>query len=169
MAVLPDGQYFGSQCKRGHVGRRYRKTHNCVDCDNERHGRLRAASPDVVRDRHRRSYEKNREKILDWKAKYWRENREQWRAYCRNRRARIAGAEGRHTDKEIDEIRALQRDKCGYCHTPLRRGGHVDHINPIAAGGSNDRRNLQLLCEPCNKAKGSMPPEVFATRIGRLV
>jgi 5-methylcytosine-specific restriction endonuclease McrA len=30
-----------------------------------------------------------------------------------------------------------------------------DHIIPLAAGGSNTERNIQLLCEPCNRKKGA--------------
>ena len=30
-----------------------------------------------------------------------------------------------------------------------------DHIMPISQGGANTVRNIQLLCEPCNRAKGS--------------
>lgn len=32
---------------------------------------------------------------------------------------------------------------------------HVDHINPVAGGGSNDILNLITSCEPCNLGKGA--------------
>lgn len=34
---------------------------------------------------------------------------------------------------------------------------HVDHINPVAGGGSNDIMNLITSCEPCNLGKGARP------------
>jgi 5-methylcytosine-specific restriction enzyme A len=40
----------------------------------------------------------------------------------------------------------------------------VDHINPVAFGGSDDMSNLQTLCRPCNRAKG---PRAYAASRGR--
>jgi 5-methylcytosine-specific restriction endonuclease McrA len=58
----------------------------------------------------------------------------------------------------IDESVRLfvwQRDR-GQC---VRCGSHerleFDHIIPFVAGGSNTERNIQLLCETCNRSKGS--------------
>ena len=48
-----------------------------------------------------------------------------------------------------------QRWKCNHCGKDIRDENHVDHILPLAKGGSNDMDNLQLLCPPCNLRKGS--------------
>jgi hypothetical protein len=47
-----------------------------------------------------------------------------------------------------------QRDggKCIRCGGAERL--EYDHIIPLAKGGSNTERNIQLLCEPCNRSKG---------------
>ena len=31
----------------------------------------------------------------------------------------------------------------------------MDHILPVAKGGTNDDDNAQLLCAPCNQSKGA--------------
>lgn len=31
----------------------------------------------------------------------------------------------------------------------------LDHIQPRSWGGSDDLENLQIMCQPCNHAKGS--------------
>lgn len=46
---------------------------------------------------------------------------------------------------------------CATCAARItdRPSAHVDHITPLARGGSNDRDNLQVLCARCNLTKGA--------------
>jgi 5-methylcytosine-specific restriction protein A len=39
---------------------------------------------------------------------------------------------------------------CRHCSRP---GLDVDHIIPLASGGTNDRNNLQVLCHSCHSSK----------------
>jgi 5-methylcytosine-specific restriction endonuclease McrA len=43
--------------------------------------------------------------------------------------------------------------RCGA--TPPHAVLHVDHITPLARGGTNGKDNLQVLCRECNIGKGS--------------
>jgi len=56
-----------------------------------------------------------------------------------------------------DSVRLFvwQRDQgcCVKCGSQERL--EFDHIIPIVAGGSNTDRNIQLLCESCNRSKGA--------------
>lgn len=63
----------------------------------------------------------------------------------------------------MQELFAKQKKKCMYCgkdkHEP--NDLHLDHMTPIALGGSNDISNLQLLCGSCNSRKGTMTDDEF--------
>jgi len=42
---------------------------------------------------------------------------------------------------------------CGNCDGPF----HIDHIHPVAKGGTNDPKNLTIACVHCNISKGAKP------------
>ncbi len=83
-------------------------------------------------------------------------------------RARKRGAEGSYKAEDISRLLTLQRGRCAVCAASLKAGYHIDHVQPLALGGSNDRTNLQLLCPPCNLSKGPKDPLVFANARGKL-
>jgi len=60
-------------------------------------------------------------------------------------------------DKIPDNVRLFvwQRDegKCVKCGSQERL--EFDHVIPVAKGGSNTDRNIQLLCEICNRTKAA--------------
>lgn len=40
----------------------------------------------------------------------------------------------------------------------------LDHVDPLDAGGNpHDRRNYDVLCGPCNRAKSNTPADAFPT------
>jgi 5-methylcytosine-specific restriction endonuclease McrA len=74
---------------------------------------------------------------------------------------------GRRTRRARDPIRAqmrfrvLQRDgfRCRYCGRSGSAPGvvlHVDHVVPLAAGGTSTEDNLLTACEECNLGKSTM-------------
>ena len=71
----------------------------------------------------------------------------------------------------VRRTREAARNRCGYCLAPQRIiGGHleIDHIYPVAKGGSDDEENLWLACSLCNEHK-SAKTEAVDPDTGQLV
>lgn len=96
-------------------------------------------------------------------------NKDHAKSLARNRKARMRRADGSHTGRDIREIFILQRGLCAYCRTSLEGKKHVDHIVPLILGGTNHRKNLQLLCPTCNLSKGPKDPLCFSRELGLLL
>ena len=61
--------------------------------------------------------------------------------------------------------------RCGYCRTSAKITGQpltIEHIIPVARGGSSDEENLWLSCRRCNQYKG-VQIEASDPRTGELV
>lgn len=111
----------------------------------------------------------NKDKIKISVMVWQKANPDKCRAFARNRRARILCAEGAHSAADTNRIRLAQRNRCAYCRESLGRRGHLDHIKPLARGGSNWPSNLQWLCVACNLSKSAKDPIDFAHTIELLV
>ena len=150
----------------------------------ERKRRFRQANPDLITARRKEYVEAKRPQIRVRLQKYWLENkhrlldgRKAYRnanrlklsAHAHARRARVRNAPGSHTGEQLVNLHKLQRGRCAVCGDNLKKGRHVDHIVPLAKGGSNDITNIQLLCPPCNLSKNAKDPLEFARQRGMLL
>jgi 5-methylcytosine-specific restriction endonuclease McrA len=119
--------------------------------------RWRDEHPERARESDRKKRAKQPEKIL---------------TRNRNRKARIRALPGQHTASEVAQLFIIQRGNCAGCQVALVKSGkgkyHVDHVVPLARGGSNGPENLQLLCKKCNLKKAAMDPYEWANLHGLL-
>ncbi|MBL8983224.1 MAG: HNH endonuclease, partial [Gemmatimonadetes bacterium] len=55
--------------------------------------------------------------------------------------------------------------RCVYCARvlPLEHAT-LDHVVPLARGGTDDPGNLVVACGPCNRLKGDLHPALFFAR-----
>ena len=84
-------------------------------------------------------------------------------------RANSKGATGSHSAVEVERLFNKQKGKCVNCLCSIVYGYHVDHIQALSRGGSNDISNIQLLCPPCNIRKQAKDPFKWALENGRLL
>lgn len=86
-----------------------------------------------------------------------------------NRRARKKNAQGNLSRGLVDRLHLLQQGKCACCKQPLGSSFHLDHIMPLALGGSNTDDNIQLLRQRCNNQKHAKHPIDFMQSRGFLL
>jgi 5-methylcytosine-specific restriction endonuclease McrA len=191
--------FTGKPCPKGHVADRFTGGGGCVECARLYNRALRSANPELAREQRRAWYAANpepyRERALAWyfankerssirsRARYaanseelkarnrawYASNPERRRELCQNKRARKLAAEGSHTAADIARIISAQKHKCALCRKSVKKKYHVDHIEPLALGGSNWPSNLQILCPSCNCSKGAKDPIDFAREMGKLL
>ncbi len=117
----------------------------------EKEREIRAANPEAARARHRKWRDKNaemeRQRSRDWAAA----NKPAMVAKQHARRARKAGNGGRFTVNQAEELKASYLGKCAYCLSAAAE--HLDHVVPIADGGTSNIENMVPACARCNLSK----------------
>lgn len=129
----------------------------------------REENADRLKEYGKQKYAKNPAPYIERAKKWDKANPLAKRIYTNRRRARLRAAEGKHTAAELKALMVKQRGKCACCREPLKHGYDVDHVVPLAKGGTNDILNIQLLCPPCNRSKGAKDPLEWAQANGRLL
>jgi len=104
----------------------------------------------------------HREEDRRAKRKWNANHPEKCAALERTRRARKRGNGGRHTAADIRAQYQRQKGRCYYCGRKVDDNYHVDHVVPLALGGSNGPENLVIACAHCNDSKGARHPMEFA-------
>lgn len=186
--------YFtGKPCTKGHVADRRTCNAHCIDCDKARYperrrsnvgamGKERSqaaylakrqewrkANPELAREARRAEYQANKDWYKKHNAKWYADNPEKAKAIANRRRSRLLSAEGSRTGDDILRIVKAQGGKCAHCRRSVGSAYHVDHVNPLALGGSNCATNLQILCPECNLSKGSKDPIEWKQQNGMLI
>lgn len=189
-------QYFtGKPCKRGHIAPRQTSNLTCMHCaaeaaaarykENPEPTKARAlaarlSDPETYRLKKRQKWAlspleertaqlRNRALARASDPMTAANDRAVKKANKANRRARMAAAEGSTSGADIAALFERQKARCADCKKSIRGGYHADHITPLARGGSNWPRNIQLLCPTCNARKGAKHPIIWAQELGRLL
>lgn len=157
--------------------KRYAENHDEINARKQRYYR---ENRERILESVHRYYRQNAERILKQKRQYREANRE-WineklRQYFRDhpeirnhhqrlRYARKKGAGGNYT---LDDIRRKYEEQggcCYWCRGPLNGTFEIDHIVPIARGGSSNSGNICCSCKPCNRRKHAKMPWEFSDRL----
>lgn len=110
-----------------------------------------------------RDPERRKKSLSKWMANRTPEDLEKRRklqhAVSNARRARLKKAKvGRVTAKDLSALLESQGYRCKLCGTDISAKKDLDHIMPIARGGSHTLEKLQYLCPPCNRRKWAHVP-----------
>lgn len=132
--------------------RQYREKHREKINTKARERRKKAL--EHYREIGRNSYERHAEERRNYSIEYYRRFPEKSVAASNRRRALKLLAEGSHTEKDWEKLKAFYSFKCLRCgkqepEIKLTR----DHVIPLTQGGSDSIDNIQPLCARCNSKK----------------
>ena len=136
----------------------------CLAAGRDYFARYREANRDRVVEHGRRYSEHHPDRVRLSRARWDARHPEGGRARVRAHRAKLRGG-GRHTAADVGLQLERQRSRCYWCGKKVGKTYHVDHVVPLALGGSNAPENLVVACPRCNFKKNAKHPMDFAGRM----
>lgn len=138
----------------------YRVKHHAEnrDAENARSRAWKAANPERVAAWRRMAYvERQMATNTEYHRDYGRRNPGKLAEIQNRRRARLLAA----FVAPVDPVAIRDRDGglCGICGSPVALADQsMDHIIPLARGGTHEPANVQLAHRRCNSSKGARVP-----------
>ena len=131
----------------------------------------RAVNPEKAKDARRRWIDGNPKKAKEAQRRWITANPEKYHAAQVRRRTRKSNAYV--ADVTATDIARMKKQSAGlcaapWCNAPLSDGYHIDHIMPLAKGGTHEPGNVQLLCAHCNMTKHAKHPDDWLKEHGEL-
>lgn len=166
-AVL-DVENFNANKKNGYGIRT-----ECKTCQHEDNKRWRENTPEYyqgwkegnkkwrennsekLKESYKKWYEENFEKRKEYIKKWNENNPEKRKAIKSRRRARTHGNGGSYTAEQLQECINFFNGCCAYTGEVLAKEYHIDHIKPLANGGTNFIHNLVPATPKANLSKGA--------------
>lgn len=140
----------------------------CNRCRNEKIKQWQGRNRDRTRAASNRWKERNPDWVKNYSAQYYADNKEEMRAkfkaymtpernsyYMRLRRDRKRGAEGICTFTQLQARIDYYAGLCWICGDPMQA---IDHVKPLAKGGTEWPSNLRPICTSCNSKKRDLWP-----------
>lgn len=81
------------------------------------------------------------------------------------RRIRISEAGGTFTRADVELQIRSQKGLCWHCGSPVGKNYHIDHLTPIARGGTNKPNNIVISCPRCNCSRQDKFPHEWNGRL----
>lgn len=129
----------------------------------------RKNNPEKTRAACRSYYRNHRAEDLERTRRWRKDNPQRVKLHSKTanhrRRARMRNAKGSFTTNDVIRLLKLQKGRCYWCDENCKKEYEIDHVIPLARGGSNYASNIVIACKSCNRSKQDKLPHEWGDKM----